>query len=138
VLAAGLAFINSIERSHLIPRAQELGQRVLDRVTEIAEASRFIGDVRGKGLYVGAEFVRDKETKEPAPDILEERPAITAKSTRPTSWNLYTGSETKPQARPGRGKVSPPANPGRVTSGASERRDDGVHRKLRKLQNKKA
>jgi len=39
--------------------------------------------------------------------------------------------KTRP-SEPGRGKVSPPANPERVTSGASERKDNGVHN--RKLQ----
>jgi len=35
-------------------------------------------------------------------------------------------------SEPGRGRVSAPANPERVTSGASERKDNGVH--IRKLQ----
>jgi diaminobutyrate-2-oxoglutarate transaminase len=69
--AAGLAAIEVIEKSELISRARELGENVLDRIKGIAETSRFIGDVRGKGLYVGAEFVRDEKTKEPAPEILQ-------------------------------------------------------------------
>jgi 4-aminobutyrate aminotransferase-like enzyme len=39
---------------------------------EVAGKSQFIGDARGKGLYIGLEFVKDKDTKEPAPEILKE------------------------------------------------------------------
>jgi len=69
--AAGLASIHFIEKTGLIQRARDLGQKTLDRLREIASKSRFIGDLRGRGLYVGAEFVKDKKTKEPAADILK-------------------------------------------------------------------
>jgi len=70
--AAGLASINFIEKNELFSRAVDLGQKAMDRLQEVAKGSRFIGEVRGKGLYVGLEFVKDKETKEPAPEILKE------------------------------------------------------------------
>ncbi len=70
--AAGLASINFIEKNELASRANELGQKALVRLMKVAEKSKFIGDVRGKGLYIGLEFVRDKKTKEPAPEILKE------------------------------------------------------------------
>lgn len=70
--AAGLASINFIEKNELSSRASELGQKAMNRLKEVAKRSRFIGDVRGKGLYLGLEFVKDNETKEPAPEILKE------------------------------------------------------------------
>jgi len=69
--AAGLASIHFIEKADLINRANDLGRKALDRLKDIAPQSRFIGDLRGQGLYIGAEFVKDKKTKEPAPDILK-------------------------------------------------------------------
>ncbi len=70
--AAGLAAINFIEENELVSRAQRIGEKALSRLREISKNSRYIGDVRGKGLYIGCEFVKDKETKEPGPEVLKE------------------------------------------------------------------
>ncbi len=69
--AAGLAAVDFIEENNLIARANDLGRKAMDRLKKIAQRSRFIGDLRGRGLYIGAEFVKDKKSKEPAPDILK-------------------------------------------------------------------
>ncbi len=39
------------------------------RLLEMRERSPYLGDVRGRGMVLGLEFVKDKETKEPAPDL---------------------------------------------------------------------
>jgi len=70
--ASGLAAIEFIEKWDLSQRSKELGEAALERLKGIAEESRYVGDVRGKGLYFGLEFVKDKQTKEPATDILQE------------------------------------------------------------------
>lgn len=49
----------------LIHRAAELGEKIKGWLREGAAHSRIIGDVRGRGLMIGIEMVRDKETKEP-------------------------------------------------------------------------
>lgn len=49
----------------LIHRAAELGEEIKGWLREGAAHSRIIGDVRGRGLMIGIEMVRDKETKEP-------------------------------------------------------------------------
>jgi len=66
--AAALAAIHYIEQEGLVGRARELGAHALARVTEMAERHRLIGDVRGLGLLLGLELVRDRETRERATD----------------------------------------------------------------------
>lgn len=49
----------------LMGRAAQLGKETKSRLQEGANNSRIIGDVRGRGLFIGVELVKDKETKEP-------------------------------------------------------------------------
>jgi len=49
----------------LIRRAGELGEHIKGLLNEGAKDTRTIGDVRGRGLFIGIEMVKDKETKEP-------------------------------------------------------------------------
>jgi diaminobutyrate-2-oxoglutarate transaminase len=65
-VAAGVAALRFIKKHKLWKYAAELGEDVfLPRLQELQEDSRFIGDTRGKGLMLGAEFVMDKKTKRP-------------------------------------------------------------------------
>ena len=70
--AAGLATVEVIEKYELAARSDRLGKMALSRLAEIADRSKCIGEVRGRGLFMGLEFVKDKETKEPAPDLLQQ------------------------------------------------------------------
>ena len=49
----------------LIDRTGQLGEEIKARLSEEAQSLRTIGDVRGRGLFIGIEMVKDKETKEP-------------------------------------------------------------------------
>ena len=49
----------------LMGRAAKLGEEIKARLWEGAKNIRIIGDVRGRGLFIGVELVKDKETKEP-------------------------------------------------------------------------
>jgi 4-aminobutyrate aminotransferase len=49
--------------------AQELGEYTLDALTEIMTRHTTIGEVRGKGLMIGVEMVKDRESKEPAGEL---------------------------------------------------------------------
>ena len=66
--AASLATIDLLEESYLA-NAAEVGQYALDALEEIQARHPSIGDVRGKGLMIGVEFVKDKKTKEPNEEI---------------------------------------------------------------------
>ena len=70
--AAALATIDVIEREGLLEHAAALGEYILDALAEIQVRHPSIGDVRGKGLMIGVEFVLDKGTKEPAHDLAED------------------------------------------------------------------
>ena len=63
--AAGLAVLEALEADRLQQNAKTTGADLLAALQKLASASKSIGDVRGAGLYVGVEFVRDKQTKEP-------------------------------------------------------------------------
>jgi len=51
----------------LVGRAAKLGADVVSKLQEGAEKTRIIGDVRGRGLFIGVEMVKDKGTCEPLP-----------------------------------------------------------------------
>ncbi len=62
--AAALAVIDIIKSENLLENAQKQGKLIKDRLNEMKEEHPTIGDVRGKGLMVGVELVKDKTTKE--------------------------------------------------------------------------
>jgi 4-aminobutyrate aminotransferase len=62
--AASLATIELIEEQYLA-NAAEVGQYMIEALEEIQVRHPSIGNVRGKGLMIGVEFVKDKETREP-------------------------------------------------------------------------
>lgn len=64
--AAALAMIEVMVRDDLPASSERMGSLLMDRLERIAEGSRLIGDVRGQGLMIGVDLVRDKQTKEPA------------------------------------------------------------------------
>ena len=69
--AAGLATIEVIEEEHLVDHARELGQYALRKLSEMAARHSLIGEVRGLGLLLGVELVRDRATLQPATDEAE-------------------------------------------------------------------
>ncbi|MFZ1792672.1 MAG: aminotransferase class III-fold pyridoxal phosphate-dependent enzyme [Anaerolineae bacterium] len=65
--AVGMAVLDVIEREGLQAHAQELGAYFLAQLRGLQARHSIIGDVRGMGLFLGAELVRDRETRAPAP-----------------------------------------------------------------------
>ncbi|GAB4545099.1 MAG: acetyl ornithine aminotransferase family protein [Anaerolineales bacterium] len=68
--AASLATIELLEGGFM-QNAAEVGAYALDALEEIKARHPSLGDVRGKGLMIGVEFVKDRETKEPAKELTE-------------------------------------------------------------------
>ncbi len=64
--AAAMATLAVIEEEGLLVRAQEKGDAILDALAEMQGRHASIGDVRGRGLMIGIEFVKDRKTKERA------------------------------------------------------------------------
>lgn len=64
--AAGLATIEVIQRERLAENAARIGDFMMKRLDEMQDERRLVGNVRGKGLMIGVELVKDKKTKEPA------------------------------------------------------------------------
>lgn len=64
--AAALANIEIFKEERLSEQSEEKGRFVMKRLGEMKERHRLIGDVRGKGLMIGVELVKDRKTKKPA------------------------------------------------------------------------
>ncbi len=68
--AAALATLDVVERE-LMANAAVQGERLLTGARDLMERHGCIGDVRGRGLMVGLEFVKDRVTREPDGAIVE-------------------------------------------------------------------
>lgn len=64
--AASLATINTIMRDGILERASRMGSFLMKRFKEMSEAHELIGDVRGSGMILGIELVKDRRTRIPA------------------------------------------------------------------------
>ena len=64
--AAGMAVLDVIENENLMVNAFKTGNYLIDGIRVLMDRHPLIGDVRGTGLVVGVELVKDRETKEPA------------------------------------------------------------------------
>ncbi|HKI72536.1 MAG TPA: aspartate aminotransferase family protein [Verrucomicrobiae bacterium] len=70
--AAGLATLQVIEEENLVESARALGNYALERMREMARRHLLIGDVRGLGLLMGIELVRDRNTLRRATEEAEQ------------------------------------------------------------------
>ncbi len=66
VCAQGTAVLEVIEREKLQQNALKIGNKLLVGLNKLKEKHNLIGDVRGKGLMLGIELVKDRQSKEPA------------------------------------------------------------------------
>ncbi|HRQ24502.1 MAG TPA: acetyl ornithine aminotransferase family protein, partial [Anaerolineales bacterium] len=68
--AASLATIDLVEKQYM-QNAKEVGEYAMEALEEIKARHPSIGDVRGKGLMIGVEFIKDHETLEPAKELTD-------------------------------------------------------------------
>src|SRR5438105_3048286 len=71
-MSAALAVIRVIEEEDLKRNAAEVGRYLRQRLEELKDKHQAIGDVRGMGLIQGLELVKDRQTKEPAPQTVAQ------------------------------------------------------------------
>jgi len=64
--AIGLAVLDVVADEKLQTHAQAVGGHLLDRLNALKDRHRLIGDVRGAGLFLGVELVKDRQSLEPA------------------------------------------------------------------------
>ena len=69
--AAGLAVLREVLAGRLMENAERQGRNLRARLAALMERYPFIGDVRGKGLLLAFELVRDRESMEPLPPELD-------------------------------------------------------------------
>ncbi len=70
--AAALAVFDIIEREKLIDKAAGNGALLKEKLLRLQAKHAVIGDIRGLGLVYGIEYVKDRVSKEPAPDLARE------------------------------------------------------------------
>jgi len=63
--AAGLAVVNAITGRGLLPRVREQGAKLKSALSERFGQHANVGDIRGRGLFLGLEIVEDRDTKSP-------------------------------------------------------------------------
>lgn len=88
--AAALATLDIIEREQLVENAAYVGAYALERLLEMKDRHRLIGDVRGRGLLMGIELVVDRATKTPASEAAER--VLYAAMSRGLSFKITMGN----------------------------------------------
>jgi 2,2-dialkylglycine decarboxylase (pyruvate) len=69
--AVGLKVLEIVIRDRLTERARDLGQYLREGLLALQQRHECIGDVRGRGLLVGLDLVKDRNTKAPAPELAQ-------------------------------------------------------------------
>lgn len=63
--------LDIMREEKLVENSAKMGAYMKEKLEAIAAKSKYLGDVRGKGLVLGLEFVKDKTTKEPAKELIK-------------------------------------------------------------------
>ena len=66
--AASHAILDIFEEENLVENSRTIGEHMKERLTAMKEKCRYLGDVRGRGLVMGLDIVKDKKTKERDPE----------------------------------------------------------------------
>jgi 4-aminobutyrate aminotransferase len=63
-VAAALATLDVIEREGLLQHSAEVGNHIMKRMADWPNKYEIVGDIRGRGLMIGVDIVKDKKTRE--------------------------------------------------------------------------
>ena len=80
-----------LEAESLVAASATKGERLLALLHERLDANAAVGDIRGRGLLVGVELVRDRETREPYPRAARLAEAV-VRTARERGLLLYSGT----------------------------------------------
>lgn len=69
--AAVTAILDIYEREDLVGNSARMGAYMKERLLAMQDVCPWLGDVRGMGLVMGLEFVKDRDTREPAPELIK-------------------------------------------------------------------
>lgn len=92
-MAAGIATIEVYREENLIERSREMGKKLRQGLTDLAEKHPVIGDIRGAGLHQVIELVKNRDTREPLSDFNKPQtePMLKAgKAMREAGMNVFT------------------------------------------------
>jgi 4-aminobutyrate aminotransferase/(S)-3-amino-2-methylpropionate transaminase len=70
-MAACLVNVEILQKNKIPENAEKQGKKITSYIKELAEDIPEIGDVRGPGLFIGVEFVKDRESREPHNKVIE-------------------------------------------------------------------
>ena len=70
--AAAMANMDILEEENLLENTTKMGEYLMDGLEGLKAKHPMIGDVRGKGLFCGAELVNDRDTKEPVSEAIAQ------------------------------------------------------------------
>jgi len=63
-IAAALATLDVIEKEHLLATSQAVGDHMMKRMADWPKKHKIVGDIRGRGLMIGVDIVKDQKTRE--------------------------------------------------------------------------
>lgn len=78
--ATGISVLDYIAKNSLVERSRLMGDKLIKQLREKLGPLRIVGDVRGKGLFIGIEFVSDKKSKAPFPSEFRVTERIVAQA----------------------------------------------------------
>ncbi len=73
-MACAVATIEAYKEDDLVNNSAQMGDYLMEKMLEMKDKHRSVGDVRGKGLFCGMELVKNRNTKEPVHEALMEPP----------------------------------------------------------------
>lgn len=107
--AAALAVQGIVRRGGLVARAADVGKELERLLRETFERCKYVGNIRGRGLFWGLEFVRNKETKEPFDPAIRFGGRL-QEAAFDMGVAIYPGSGTVDGAKGDHVLLSPPLN----------------------------